>query len=319
MKKKLLSIIVLLIITTLFLSLAGCSYLRGLTNGDDTPKPSGEDGGKSGDEDPKITDVNLTGEIPFSLDNEFYLYLEVKSVAGALNPVVCSFTAIRKDETIYANYTYYKYKNATTYAADTYEEKYVEERILHEGINFRKSSAELTNSSGDLNFAYAEDWTIAPQDTAMTTTAQYIRDFLSGNHVADAPFAHGIVQTKRIPGYMSTYYIHKISLNTGSVEMYEDGTENMTFGVFTNDDAGYTPEQDFSAIVNKYRGTYFSETAMMNVKTWGNFVVYAAQANGSDVLKRTVSCKFTPTVSQQTFEAVLDSVGYTADPVLPEV
>lgn len=318
MKRKLLSIIILAVICIAVL--AGCSFLGGTPDGGITPNTSG-DGNGNGDGETttnQITDIDLSGEIPFSLDNEFYLYLEVKSVAGALNPTFCTFTAIRTGETIYANYTYYKYKDATEYAALNYKEKYVEERILHEGINFRKSSAELTSGSGHLNPAYIEDWnTKVPDGTTMTTTAQYIQNFLSGNHTADAPFASGSFQSSRIPSTMSTSYIHKISVFT-DVEMYEDGTENMTFGVFANDDTGYTPEQTFSASVQKYRGTYRTETTVMNVKTWGNFVVYAAQANGSPVLKRTVSCNYTATVSQETFEAVLAAAGYTVDPVIPE-
>ncbi|HKL74118.1 MAG TPA: hypothetical protein VJ903_04430, partial [Clostridia bacterium] len=58
---------------------------------------------------------------------------------------------------------------------------------------------------------------------------------------------------------------------------------------------------------------------VMNVKTWGNIVVYAAQANGSPVLKRTVSCNYSATVSQETFEAVLAFSGCSVDPVvIPE-
>lgn len=320
MKRKLLSVIVFAVICMAVLSLAGCSLLSGLTSGGGTTDTSGENGGEG--ENGKISSDKyaLTGDIPFSLENDFYLFLEVKSVAGALNPTYCTFTAIRTGETIYANYTFFKYASED-YEAKVYKEKYIEERILHEGINFRKSFAELSNTSDHLYTAYEEDWnTIVPDGTTMTTTAQYIQNFLSGNHVADAPYASGIFQStlKRIPSLMSTQYIHDISINTASVEMYEDGIENMTFGVFTNDDTDYTPEQAFSASVKKYRGTYFSETTIMNVKTWGNLVVFAAQANGSPVLKRTVSCNYTATVSQETFEAVLAAAGYTVDPVIPE-
>lgn len=316
MKRKWSSFIVFAIIVMLILSFAGCGFLSG------TPEGDGDGEGNGNDENGQVPEdsFTLTGDIPFSLESEFYLHLEAKSVAGALNPTLCTFTAIRKAESIYANYTVYKY-TTENYAANNYKEKYVEERILHEGIDFRKSFAQLTNTSDNLYTAYEEEWTTeVPQGTTMTTTSQYIQNFLNGNHVADVPYWSGIWQTNisKIPSFMSSYYIHNISLNTASVDMYENGTENMAFGVFTNEDSNYTPEQTFSAEVKKYKGTYFSDTAIMEVKTWGNIVVYAAQANGSPVLKRTVSCKYSPTVSQETFEAVLDYLGYTVDPVIPE-
>jgi len=318
-KKHLFGIVVSLIITSL-LMLSGCSLFGGTSDGGTTTTPSG-DGENGDDENGQIAEdaFKLTGDIPFSLGSDFYIHLEVKSVPDSLNPRTCSFTAIRKDQTIYTNYTYIKYKDATEYAVGNYKEYYTEERILHEGINFRKSEAELTNTSGHLYTAYAEEWnTLVPDGETMATTIEYIQAFLNGNHVADTPYTSGhFVQTGKIPSDMSTQYISDISICT-PLEMYEDGTENLTFGIFTNDDENYTPEQAFSASVKKYRGTYRTETIVMNVKTWGNIVVYAEQANGSNVLKKTVSCKYSSTVSQETFEAVLDAAGYTADPVIPE-
>lgn len=323
MKRKWSSFIVFAIIMMLILSFAGCGILGGTPEDEKTPDNLNEDDGDREGENGQISEdaFTLTGDIPFSLESEFYFHLEVKSVAGALNPTFCTFTAIRKDETIYANYTYIKYKNATEYEANNHEEKYVEERILHDGVNFRKSFAQLTNTSDHLYTAYEEEWTTeVPQGTTITTTSQYIQNFLNGNHVADVPYWSGIWQTNisKIPSLMSSYYIHNISLNTASVDMYENGTENMNFGVFSNENSNYTPEQTFSAEVKKYKGTYYSDTTIMDVKTWGNIVVYAAQANGSPVLKRTLSCKYSPTVSQETFDAVLDYQGYTVDPVIPE-
>lgn len=318
-KTMLLGIVVSLIITSL-LMMSGCNLLGGTSVGGETTTPS-DDGENVDGENGQIAEeaFKLKGDIPFSLESDFYIHLEVNSVPDSLNPRTCSFTAIRKDQTVYANYTLIKYKDATEYAAGNFKEYYTEERILHEGINFRKSKAELTNTSDHLYTAYAEEWnTLVPDGTTMTTTVKYIQDFLNGNHVADIPYASGnFVQTGKIPSNMSTEYINDISITT-ALEMYEDGTENITFGVFTSDDANYVPEQAFSASVKKYRGTYRTETTVMNVKTWGNIVVYAAQANGSNVLKRTVSCKYSSTVSQETFEAVLDAAGYTADPVIPE-
>lgn len=291
MKKFIKTFLIALIIVPCMLVFSACNLF------------GGNDGSGSG----KIATENLklTGEIPFSLEEDFYIQLEVKSVPNALNPTIYSFVAVKKGDAVYACYALLKYNDTSDYANEIDKECYIEERILENGINYRKSSL-LYKDGG---YQYNEDWnTKVPTGMTMTTTIEYIQNFLNGTHVADTPFNGNqpINNKPKISSAMSTSILKSISAVTSGVDMYADGTENLTFSSDEDDLPNYTPE---SKQVNKYKGVqYGSEnmTTLFNVKTWGNLVVYAEQANGSNVLKKTIRCKFSTTVSET---AVTDALG----------
>ncbi len=314
MKKHIGTILItLLIIPCLLCGLSACDFFGGNKTPSDKP---------SGDEKTPETTMDITGEIPFDLNDDFYFQVEMKPINNAMNPKSAIFTAIRKNDgefsSIYANYTYYVYKNIANYQAGTYKEKYVEERTLYEGINFRKSFGEERNSSDILNDLYNEDWnTEVPSGTTMTTTIKYIEDFLKGNHVADVPYnLGGAAQTKKIPSTLSTDIHQKdVGIPGGSTEfyVYADGTESMTFERI--DSAGTVYSQPaYSASVTKYKGVYY-EQDVANVKVWGNIVVSATPVQGTTLLKKEISIKFSNEVTQETFEIVIDACGFT-DPVV---
>lgn len=329
--KKVLALIIVFSLTILSaFSLVGCNIFGGGT----TDPPSVIDGGTgngdgSGDGDGNTaeTTMEITGEIPFDLDDDFYFSVEMKPINGAMNPKSATFTAIRKNDddgsggifsSIYANYTYYVYKNFSDYQAGTYKEKYVEERTLYEGIDFRKSFEEERNSSDNLHDLYNEEWnTTVPAGTTMTTTIQYIEDFLNGNHVADTPYnLGGHAQTKKIPSALSAD-IHKknVGIPDGRIEffVYADGTESMTFARLESTGTVYN-QPAYSAGVSKYKGVDY-EADVANVKVWGNIVVSATSVQGATLLKKEISTKFSTEVTQETFEVVMDACGFV-DPVI---
>lgn len=305
MKKRLLSIIFIAVMVVTVLSFTGCSLFGGGSGSDGggTPNPPDDGGGKIATEN-----LKLTGEIPFDLEEDFYIQLDVKSVADALNPVVYSFIAVKKGDVVYACYSLLKYNDASDYANGIDKECYIEERILENGVDYRKSSL-LYKDGG---YQYNENWnTKVSAGTTMTTTIEYIQNFLNGTHVADTPFNGNqpITNKPKISSTMSTSILKTVSAVTSGVDMYADGAENLTFASDEEDFPNYTPD---SKQVNKYKGVqYGSEdmTTLFNVKTWGNLVVYAEQANGSNVLKKTIRCKFSSTVSETAVEDALGLVG----------
>ncbi len=324
MKKSLTLIMVFaLTILSIFL-LAGCSLLEGLIPDSQTPEQEGknEEGGAKAE-----TTMEITGEIPFDLNNDFYFQVEMKPTTDALNPKSATFTAVRINyddgnggtaSSIYANYTYYVYKNYEDYQSKTVKEKYVEERTLFEGIDFRKSFGEERNTSDNLNDIYNEDWnTVVPEGTTMTTTIKYIEDFLKGNHVADVPYNFGgHEQSKRIPSALSTD-IHKkdVGIPSGSTEfyVYADGTENMTFARLETAGTVYS-QPVYSASVSKYKDVYYGND-VANVKVWGNIVVSATPIQGTSLLKKEISTKFSTEVTQETFEVVIAAFSWI-EPVI---
>lgn len=322
MKKRIVPIIIALLIVTCTIGLSACNLFGGGTS---NPPDSTGDGTGSGVQ-PETT-METSGDIPFNLDNDFYFQVEMKSTTHAetLNPISATFTAIRMNDTendasyIHAVYTYYKYKNQTEYQANNHKEKYVEERVLYEGVDYRKSSAQLTNSSGNLYDKYTpEEWnTKVPAGTTMSTTIEYIRAFLNGNHIADTPYKNEVAQTTKIPSDLSTV-IHNKGAGTvsGSSEfkVYNNGTESMTFARFENNGTVYNEQANY-ATVTKYRGAYY-DADVANVKVWGNIVVSAVPVEGKTVMKKTISAKFSSEVTQETFDAVLANIGFV-DPVLP--
>jgi len=268
----------------------------------------------------KETVMEITGEIPFNLESDFYFYVESKPNSGALNPEFYSFTAMRKDGTIYANYTRIKYKNYANYTSGTFKDKYVEERLLHEGVNFRKS----TYSNDENTYpVYEEEWnTTVPAGTTMTTTVQYIQNLLNGNHTADTPYRNGTAQTSKIDSKLGQYIRTKNAGGYQNEEIYLDGTENITFNRVeianpSNPDQYYLTGAD-TANVTKYKGQ-FGNAVAVNIKVWGNIVVSATPVSGQTVYKRIISSKFSDEVPQLVFEAVLDEIypnGTWVDPIV---
>lgn len=335
MKKRITTFLITLLIVTCSIGLSACDLFGG---GEKNNSSDSSGSGTENDIQPE-TSMEVTGEIPFNLENDFYFYVEMKPVPDALNPTFASFTAIRKNDdssdyySVYANYTFCKYKNYADYHSDTIKEKYVEERTLYEGIDFRKSSAVKANSSGSLvNVYYPEEWnTKVPENTTMSTTIQYIENFLNGNHTADTPYQNETAQTAKIPSDLSTM-IHAKNVGipelTANFEVYNDGTENMTFARFEKSATATAPatlynEQAYSADITKYRGVWnYQDNAGVwhnadysNVKVWGNIVVSATPVEGKTLMKRIISAKFSTEVTQETFEAVMEEVGFV-DPII---
>lgn len=332
MKKSLTLIIVFALTILSVFSLASCSLLGGgITNppttdtGDGTEKDDGSDDVNGNTAE---TTMEITGEIPFNLNNDFYFSIDMKPINSAMNPKSATFTAIRKNDddgnggtfsSIYANYTYYVYKNFENYLTGTYKEKYIEQRTLYEGIDFRKSFGEERDTSDDLNELYNEDWnTEVPDGTTMTTTIKYIENFLKGNHIADVPYSFGgTIQTKRIPSDLSTDIHQKdVGIPGGSTDfyVYADGTEDMTFARLETASTVYN-QPAYSASVTKYKGVYY-EKDVANVKVWGNIVVSATPVQGNTpLLKKEISTKFSTEVTQETFEVVIAAFNWI-EPVI---
>lgn len=315
MKKIITTFLIALLIIPCVLGFSACTLF------------GGNNGGGSGSGNSAETTMDITGDIPFNLENDFYFSVEMKPINNAMNPKSATFTAIRINNddgnggtvsSIYANYTYYVYKNFSNYQSGIYKEKYVEERTLYEGVNFRKSLAEKTNASDSLYSVYTpEEWnTKVPANTTMSTTIMYIQNFINGNHTADIPFQNEVAQTTLIPSLLSTE-IHKkdVGIPSGSTEfyVYSNGTESMTFDRFENASTVYN-EEKYSANITKYKDVFY-ENVVANVKVWGNIVVFSTPVQGQTLLKRTISTKFSTEITQETFEAIITDCGFT-DPVL---
>jgi hypothetical protein len=300
MKKFVKTFLVALLIIPCVLGLSACSLFSG---GDENTDGDGTGGAT------KETIMEITGDIPFSLGNDFYFYVESKPIVGALNPEFYSFTAMRLGTSIYSNYTYIKYQNYANYTSDTFKDKYIEERTMIEGegiVDYRRSS--YSNDANTLP-VYEETWnTTVPNGTTMTTTIQYIQNFLNGNHTADTPYKNGVAQTSKIDSKLSNYIHTKNAGGYQNNEIYADGTENITFDRVEienpNLDFYYQTDAD-TANVTKYKGnsTYF-ESSVVNIKVWGNIVVSATPVSGQTVYKRIISSKFSDEVPQQVFETI---------------
>lgn len=300
MKKKIFPLLlVFCLIVPCVLGLSACSLLG--------EESDNQDGGETG-EITAETVMEITGEIPFNLENDFYFYVESKPNSGALNPEFYSFTAMKKDGSIYTNYTRIKYQNYASYTSGTFKDKYVEERTLFEGVNFRKST--YSNDENTLP-VYIEEWNETVPTGTMTTTVRYIQDFLNGNHTADTPYKNGIAQTSKIDSKLSEYINTKNAGGYQNDEIYADGTEDITFNRVeienpSNPDQYYTTVAD-TVNVKKYKGMFFDATAV-NIKVWGNIVVSATPVSGQTVYKRTISSKFSDEVPQLVFEEVLNEI-----------
>jgi hypothetical protein len=147
-----------------------------------------------------------------------------------------------------------------------------------------------------------------PAGTTMTTTIQYVEDFLNGNHTADILYKNGTAQTSKIDSKLCQYIHTKNAGGYQNEEIYADGTEEIIFDRVeianpSNSDQYYLTSAD-TANVRKYKGVFFDANAV-NIKVWGNIVVSATPVSGQTVYKRIISSKFSDEVPQLVFETVL--------------
>lgn len=317
MKKKITTMLLTVaLILMLAVSLSACSLFGGSTNSGTDNNGNTIDEGKS-DTPIAETEMNLTGDIPFSLENDFYISFEMKSEESSSTNYTAWFTAIRKDNIIYSSYEYDNYATRTDMDNWNPLSFNIEERLLYNGVNYRKS----TYSAGAENSAnYSEAWnTKVSIGVTMKTTVEYITAFLGGNHSSDTPYKNNQpINTNRIASWLSKRISRKDAGQMASTAVYADGTESINLPSFFNEEDPSCPSLvNFPITVTKYKKMAIdlntgADTKAMEVKTWGNLVVGANPVNGKTLLSYSITAKYaaSATVTQAYFDTVKGYCGF---------
>lgn len=322
MKRKVCTFILIsLLITALLLSLTACNLFGGSGN-----NGSGNDNGGNNNGDDEVSDgsedglsiqetvMTLSGELPFSLASDFYVAFEMNSEDSSAKQYSAWFIAVRKNDTVYSYYEYDAY--ATVADKQNYNSSAinVEERLLYNGTNYRKSYF----FAGDDNTRnYTEDWnTTVPNGTTMLTTLEYISDFLCGKHTADTPFKGAAqISADKINSYLSNRISRKDAGQSVGVKIFAEGTETVNLCSFYNPEDPTCPLATYLPVtVTKYKGMSTdadtgNEYKVMEVKVWGNLVVSAAPVDNYTRLGYNVSSKYSDTVSAETFTSIINYLG----------